>query len=109
MTEQTPPPGPLESDQPSQAPEPASDEQPTPEVDLMRTCVPSVDAVLAEIDDLDELPLDQHLATYERAHDTLRSALDAVPDRGSDDPSNDRADPAADEPAQPRAPASPPA
>jgi hypothetical protein len=96
MTEQTPPPGPLEPVQPTQAPEPASDEPPTPEVDPMRTGVPSVDAVLAEIDDLDELPLDEHLATYERAHDTLRSALDGVPDGGFDD---HRADPAADEPA----------
>ena len=99
MTEQTPAPGPLEQDEPTQIAERASDEPPTPEVDPMRTGVPSVDAVLAEIDDLDELPLDQHLATYERAHDTLRSALDGVPDHGFEDPSGHRADPAADEPA----------
>jgi hypothetical protein len=39
-----------------------------------------VDAVLAEIDDLDELPLDQHLGAFERAHDSLRAALDEPAD-----------------------------
>jgi hypothetical protein len=99
MTEQTSPPGPLEPDQPTQTAETASDEAPGAEMAPTRTGVPSVDAVLDEVDDLDELPLDQHLATYERAHDTLRSALDGVPGPGFDDPSGHRADPAADEPA----------
>ncbi|WP_151082134.1 hypothetical protein [Nocardioides cynanchi] len=52
----------------------------------IRTGLPSVDAVLAEIDELDELPLDQHLARFERAHDTLRSALDAPTGPAADDP-----------------------
>ena len=52
----------------------------------LRTGVPSVDGVLSEIDELDELPLDQHLATFERAHDTLRSALDAPTGPAADEP-----------------------
>jgi hypothetical protein len=99
MTEQTPPPGPLEPEEPTLTAETASDEPPIGDVDPTRTGLPAVDAVLAEIDDLDDLPLDQHLATYERAHDTLRSTLDGVPDRGLDDASGHRDDPAADEPA----------
>jgi hypothetical protein len=99
MTEQTPPPGNREPDEPEQTAETSSGEPPTSDVDPVRTGVPSVDAVLTEIDDLDDLPLDQHLPAYERAHDTLRSALDAVPDPGFDDPNGHRADPAADEPA----------
>jgi hypothetical protein len=52
--------------------------------------------VLAEIDDLDELPLDEHLGAFERAHDALRSALDAAPDSA---PDTGPGEPAADEPA----------
>ena len=44
-----------------------------------RTGVPAVDGVLADIDRLDEMPLAEHLAAYEGAHDALRSALDADP------------------------------
>jgi hypothetical protein len=44
------------------------------------TGVPVVDGVLAELDGLDDLPLDEHLAAFERAHASLRSALDADPD-----------------------------
>lgn len=44
-----------------------------------RTGVPAVDEVLADVDRLDDVPLDQHLSAYERAHDSLRSALDADP------------------------------
>jgi hypothetical protein len=100
MTEQRTPPGPHESDEPGEAPDALSDsasevdEEPTPS-----TGVPAVDAVLSAIDDLDELPLEQHLGTYERAHDALRSALDATPDRGSAEAMDHPADPAADEPA----------
>ena len=68
MTEQTPSPGP---DEPVSAAE-----------ETTGTGVPAVDAVLSEMDRLDELPLDDHLAAFERAHDALRSALDAVPDDG---------------------------
>jgi hypothetical protein len=75
MTEQTPTPGPDEI---------GSDE--VGEDPPMRTGVPTVDGVLSEIDELDELPLDQHLATYERAHDALRTALDAPTGPAADEP-----------------------
>src|SRR4051812_48370586 len=45
----------------------------------LRTGVPAVDDVLADVDRLDDAPLDEHLAAFERAHDSLRSALDADP------------------------------
>jgi hypothetical protein len=64
----------------------AADEEPAPQGDPPPTGVPGVDAVLAEIDDLDQLPLDQHLAAFERAHDALRSALDTPADPLADDP-----------------------
>jgi hypothetical protein len=41
------------------------------------TGVPAVDEVLADVDRLDDQPLEEHLATFERAHDSLRAALDA--------------------------------
>jgi len=41
------------------------------------TGVPAVDEVLREVDDLDALPLEEHPGRFERAHETLRSALDA--------------------------------
>jgi hypothetical protein len=64
MTEQVPPTG---------IDDPGPDESTT-------TGVPAVDQVLADVDRLDELPLDEHLGAFERAHDSLRSALDAGPD-----------------------------
>ena len=36
---------------------------------------PAVDGVLASLSGLDELPVDEHVAVFEAAHDTLRSAL----------------------------------
>jgi hypothetical protein len=64
------------------------------------TGVPGVDRVLAEMDRLDELPLDDHLATFERVHHALRSALDAPDADDRLEPGLDlRADAAADEPA----------
>jgi hypothetical protein len=50
-----------------------------PEPEQTRTGVAAVDDVLAEVDRLDGAPLDEHLGTYERAHEALRSALDADP------------------------------
>ena len=41
------------------------------------TGVPAVDQVLADVDRLDDLPLEEHLGAFERAHESLRSALDA--------------------------------
>ena len=51
-----------------------------PATDASTTGVPAVDQVLADVDRLDDLPLDDHLGAFERAHDSLRSALDAQPD-----------------------------
>ncbi|HEY0889297.1 MAG TPA: hypothetical protein VGE38_06780 [Nocardioides sp.] len=41
------------------------------------TGVPEVDAVLAAVDDLDTLPVAEHVAVFERAQEQLRRALDA--------------------------------
>ena len=85
MTEQSPTPGPDAIAPENPAPEavdPDAAENDAP----IRTGIPSVDGVLSEIDGLDELPLEQHLATFERAHDTLRSALDAPTGPAADDP-----------------------
>lgn len=43
------------------------------------TGVPAVDQVLRDVDDLGGVPLEEHLGRFERAHETLRSALDAEP------------------------------
>lgn len=45
----------------------------------LQTGVPAVDEVLARVDRLHHAPLDEHLAAYEHAHESLRSALDADP------------------------------
>lgn len=48
------------------------------------TAHPAVDAVLASLADLDSRPVSEHVGVFERAHESLRSALDApaaqVPD-----------------------------
>lgn len=56
-------------------PEPISmrEDQPT-------TGVSEVDRVVADLDGLDDLPLAEHLGAFERAHASLRAALDADPD-----------------------------
>jgi hypothetical protein len=41
------------------------------------TGVASVDAVLADIQRVDALPLEDQLTVFERAHESLRAALDA--------------------------------
>lgn len=50
------------------------------------TGVASVDRVLGDLDALDDLPLEEHIGAFERAHESLRSALDAPPDPTPDDP-----------------------
>jgi len=45
----------------------------------VRTGVAAVDDVLVEVDRLDEAPLAEHLESFERAHHSLRTALDADP------------------------------
>ena len=47
--------------------------------DPTRTGVASVDAVLDELAGIDALPLEEHVDAFERAHESLRSALDAPP------------------------------
>jgi hypothetical protein len=87
MTEQVPPTG-LE--------EPLTDgpegDVSTAEADIggpTTTGVPAVDRVLEDIDRLDDVPLEEHLATFEGAHDSLREALDAPP-TGDTDRETDR-------------------
>jgi len=70
MTEQEPPTS-LESPQ-TMGRASAAEQRP-------ETGVPSVDAVLAEVDRIDALPLEEHLAAFEQAHASLRAALDAHP------------------------------
>jgi hypothetical protein len=47
------------------------------EAETPTTGVPAVDRVVSDLDRLDDAPLDEHLAAFERAHESLRSALDA--------------------------------
>lgn len=72
MTEQVPP---GVSDETVDMPEsdPSAGDGPT------TTGVPEVDRVLADLDQLDDLPLEEHLASFEQAHSSLRAALDAQP------------------------------
>ena len=49
----------------------------------VRTGAPEVDRVLAEVEGLGDRPLAEHLGVYERAHESLRSALDARPDQSA--------------------------
>jgi hypothetical protein len=78
MTEQVPPPGPAGLAEKPDATA-SGDDQPAASAEPVRSGVPAVDQVLDEVDRLDELPLDEHLPAFERAHDALRSALDAEP------------------------------
>ena len=55
------------------------------------TGVPAVDEVVAEVDALDQRPLEEHLATFERAHERLRAALDSDPGEPHDRPGADEA------------------
>jgi hypothetical protein len=77
MTEQVLPPGPDET-APDDETGPTDDDS-TGSDEATRTGLPAVDAVLDDVDGLDDRPLDEHLAAFERAHDSLRSALDAEP------------------------------
>jgi hypothetical protein len=64
---------------------PTSLEQPEAEASTVAgpgpatTGVPAVDAVITEVDRLDEVPLETHLEVFARAHDSLRAALDVSP------------------------------
>jgi len=52
-------------------------------VDLPRTGVPAVDAVLERVDAVAERDVDEHVAVFERAHEDLRRALDGSGDTGA--------------------------
>jgi hypothetical protein len=76
MTEQVPPTDPEGTEPEGTEPE----EAPTPGVpDASTTGVAAVDEALADLDHLDEAPIEEHVAAFERAHASLRSALDAEP------------------------------
>ena len=53
----------------------------------VRTGMPAVDAVLDEVDRAADLPVDEQVAVFERAHEQLRRALDGSADERSDQPS----------------------
>jgi hypothetical protein len=42
----------------------------------VRTGIDEVDVVLADVEGLGDVPVDQHVETFERAHEALRGALD---------------------------------
>ena len=52
-----------------------TDQSPEPQAPE-RTGVDEVDSVLASLQVLDDLPVEEHPAVFEQAHDRLRQALD---------------------------------
>jgi hypothetical protein len=48
--------------------------------DPVRTGNESVDRVLESLEGLDDAPVDEHVAVFERAHEHLRAALDSPRD-----------------------------
>jgi hypothetical protein len=48
------------------------------------TGVPAVDEVLASLGGLEDHPVSEHVATFERAHQRLRRVLDGSPDPAPD-------------------------
>jgi hypothetical protein len=71
MTEQVPPSG-FDSVEADDQPSTTADPEAT-------TGIASVDQVIGDLDGLDDLPLEEHLGAFERAHGSLRAALDAEP------------------------------
>ena len=67
---------------PDQAAHHAGHDAGEPAVDLIgeRTGLAPVDQVLEQVAALDDRPVDEHVAVFERAHEQLRRALDARPD-----------------------------
>jgi hypothetical protein len=49
------------------------------EEEPVRTGVDRVDAVVVDVEGLDERPVEEHVAVFERAHEQLRQALDDRP------------------------------
>jgi hypothetical protein len=82
MTEQPPTSQAEESVDPSATAEPLEESTESLEPVIgepTSTGVPAVDEVLRDVDDLDGLPLEEHLGRFEQAHESLRSTLDADP------------------------------
>ena len=48
----------------------------TSTADPVRTGSPTVDAVLAAVEQLEERPIEEHVGVFETAHEQLRRALD---------------------------------
>ena len=78
MTEHPPSPSPDDRDARS-ADVGAVEDLRHPSSEPLESGIPAVDQVVASIDQLDGRPLEEHLAEFERAHQALRSALDADP------------------------------
>ena len=57
--------------------QPTADEHAPPRLDAVATGVAHVDAIQDEVIALDQRPVSEHVAVFERAHDELRRALDA--------------------------------
>jgi hypothetical protein len=66
---------------------PTPDEPPAtpPEPERVRTGVSRVDEVITAVEELEDRPLEEHVAVFETAHTELRRALDAADP--SDEPS----------------------
>jgi len=57
-----------------------ADETPEQPEEPTRTGNEAVDRVLASLDGLDDAPVEEHVAVFERAHEQLRAALDSPRD-----------------------------
>lgn len=59
---------------------PTPDEPPAtpPEPERVRTGVSRVDEVISAVEELEERPLEEHVAVFETAHGELRRALDDI-------------------------------
>ncbi len=52
-----------------------------PATESVRTGVAGVDAVIAAVEQLEDRPVEEHVAVFESAHEQLRRALDGHPDQ----------------------------
>jgi len=67
------------SDMIDEVQQPADPDAREPE-EPVRTGNEAVDGVLDSLDPLDDAPVDEHVAVFERAHEQLRAALDSPRD-----------------------------
>jgi hypothetical protein len=80
MSDYAPEPSPDETDAAVEDVPEAAQEYAQEFAEPVRTGVEEVDGVLDSVDDLEGLPVEEHVAVFENAHDRLRGALDARPD-----------------------------